>query len=245
LILPFLVLFVAMSGVRVRAAEKLTGDVLAADGGTVILHPVNHATLVMAWGDKVVWVDPVGGTGRFEGLPRPDLILITHNHGDHFSVDTLRAVAGGKTILVAPPSVAAQLPEPLRAQTVVVTNGQTHAAAGITIEAVGAHNSTADRARFHSKGAGNGYVVILGGRRIYISGDTEDVPEMRALKDIDVAFLCINQPYTMTEQQAVGAIRAFKPKIVYPYHSRGSDLEKLKSAFGADSGVEVRLRNWY
>jgi len=107
------------------------------------------------------------------------------------------------------------------------------------------YNLTADRLKYHNKGRGNGYVVTVGGKRIYISGDTEDIPEMRALKNIDVAFVCMNLPYTMTEEQAASAVREFKPKIVYPFHYRGSDVEKFKKLVGEDSGVEVRLRDWY
>jgi L-ascorbate metabolism protein UlaG (beta-lactamase superfamily) len=245
LVLPALALLFGMCGASALAADKLTGDSLPAEGGDLIIHPVNHGTFVMGWNDKVIYVDPVGGGKRFDGLPRPGLILLTHTHGDHLSVETLQAVAGEKTVLVAPPSVAGQLPEKLRAQTVVLTNGETKSVAGISIEAVPMYNTTPERAKYHSRGSGNGYVVTLGGRRVYVSGDTEDIPEMRALKNIDVAFVCINQPYTMTEEQAASAVRDFKPKMVYPYHFRGSDLEKFKKLVGADRGVEVRLRNWY
>jgi len=173
------------------------------------------------------------------------LILLTDIHGDHLNAPTLTAIATEKTLLVAPSAVAAQLPEALRKQTTALTNGETRSVSGVSIEAVPMYNTTLARAQFHTKGRGNGYVITLGGKRVYISGDTEDIPEMRALKNIDVAFLCMNLPYTMTEEQAASAVRAFKPKIVYPYHSRGSDLEKFKQLVGADSGVEVRLRNWY
>jgi L-ascorbate metabolism protein UlaG (beta-lactamase superfamily) len=245
LALPLFLLFLGIGSVSTCAAEKLTGDVIPATGGDVTIHPINHATFAMAWGDKVIYVDPVGGAKQFDGLPRPDLILLTHAHGDHFNVTTLQAVTGEKTVLVAPPSVAAKLPEKLRGQTIVMTNGETKTVAGINLEAVPAYNTTPAHLQFHPRGVGNGYVATLGDRRIYVSGDTEDIPEMRALKNIDVAFVCINQPYTMTEEQAAGAVRAFKPKMVYPYHSRGSDLEKFKGMVGADSGVEMRLRNWY
>ena len=245
LVLLLLALFLGVGGASTRAADTLTGDVIPATGGDVIIHPINHATFAMAWGERVIYADPVGPTNRFAGLPRPHLILLTHNHPDHFNAETLQAVAGENTVLMAPPSVAAQLPEKLRARTVVLTNGETISLAGINIEAVAAYNTTPAHAQFHPRGVGNGYVVTLGNRRIYVSGDTEDIPEMRALKDIDVAFICINQPYTMTEEQAASAVLAFKPKIVYPYHSRGSDMEKFKNLVGADSGVEVRLLNWY
>jgi L-ascorbate metabolism protein UlaG (beta-lactamase superfamily) len=127
----------------------------------------------------------------------------------------------------------------------VLKNGETATLGDIKAEAIPMYNTTPDQLRYHPKGRGNGYVLTLGGKRVYISGDSEDIPEMRALKDIDVAFLCMNLPYTMTVEQAASAVRAFKPKIVYPYHSRGSDLEKFKSLVGSDSGVEVRLRDWY
>lgn len=245
LALPLLALFLGAGAASSRAADRLTGDAIPATGGDVIIHPINHATLALAWSNQVIYADPVGGADRFEGLPRPDLILLTHAHGDHFNVETLQAVTTNNTVLVAPPAVAAQLPEKLRARTVVMTNGETKTVAGIGLEAVAAYNTTPAHLQFHPKGVGNGYVVTLGDRRIYVSGDTEDIPELRALKNIDVAFICINQPYTMTETQAAEAVRAFRPKIVYPYHSRGSDLEKFKTLVGADSGVEVRLRNWY
>ena len=117
--------------------------------------------------------------------------------------------------------------------------------AGVKIEAIAAYNLAAERQRYHPKGRGNGYVLTLGDKRVYVSGDTEDVPEMRALKDIDVAFLCMNLPFTMTVEQAAGAVRAFRPKVVYPYHCRGSDLEKFRQLVGTEPGVEVRLRDWY
>jgi len=227
------------------AADTLDGDRLSTDHGDMIIHPVNHATFVMGWNGKTIYVDPVGGAKRFENLPRPDLILITHGHSDHFDVGTLEGVALTNTVIVAPPSVALELPGNLARHALVLTNGATAGVIGVSVEAVPAYNLTAGRLKYHPKGRDNGYVVTLGGRRVYISGDTEDIPEMRALKDIDVAFVCMNLPYTMTVEQAAAAVRAFKPKIVYPYHCRGSDLEKFKSLVGADSGVEVRVRDWY
>jgi L-ascorbate metabolism protein UlaG (beta-lactamase superfamily) len=227
------------------AADPLTGDHIPTDHGDMIIHPINHATLVIGWDGKTIYVDPVGGAARFEGLPQPDLILITHGHGDHFNVATLEAVASNTVVVVAPPSVAAKLPIPLSKNALILTNGATVGVGGVSVEAVPAYNLTPERLKNHPKGRDNGYVVTLGGKRIYLSGDTEDVPEMRALKSIDVAFVCMNLPYTMTVEQAADAVRAFKPKIVYPYHCRGSDLEKFKSLVGADSGIDVRVRDWY
>lgn len=227
------------------ADDSLAGDHMSTGQGDLIIHPINHATFVMTWNGKTIYVDPVGGAARFAGLPKPDLILITDIHGDHLNAGTLEAVAEEKTALAVPAAVEKLLPEKLKAQATIIKNGETKTVAGVSLEGVPMYNTTAGRLQYHTKGRGNGYVVKLGDKRIYISGDTEDIPEMRALKNIDVAFLCMNLPYTMTVEQAASAVREFKPKIVYPYHYRGSDTEKFKQLVGDDVGVEVRLRNWY
>jgi len=219
-------------------------DTIASQNGDIKIYPINHATLALVWQGKTVYVDPVGGAQVFKGLPTPDLILVTHIHPDHFSVPTLNAVAGSKAKLVAPPSVVAQLPSNLVSRTTTMTNGQSREFLGIGVEAVPAYNLTPARLNNHPKGRDNGYVLTTGGKRIYLSGDTEDIPEMLALKNIDVAFVCMNGP-TMDVEQAARAVKVFKPKIVYPYHYRGSDLEKFKALVGADQGVEVRIRDWY
>ncbi len=222
-----------------------TPDSIATEDGPLKILPINHATLALQWKNKTICVDPVGGAKAFQGLPKPDLIVLTDIHGDHLSKETLTELAGPDTKLIAPPAVAEQLPSDLRNGATVVTNGQNAQLLGIKIEAVPMYNLTPERLKFHTKGRGNGYVLTLGGKRMYLSGDTEDIPEMLALKDIDVAFICMNLPYTMTVEQAAHAVRAFKPRIVYPYHYRGSDLNKFMELVGADAGVEVRLREWY
>jgi len=228
-------------------AAPLTGDRLP---GGITVHPVRHATLVLGWKGRTVYVDPVGELKQFAGLPKPDLILLTHEHRDHFELPVLQALASPETLLAAPAAVAAQLPEDLKKRATVLANGESKTLCGILVEAVPAYNTTAEHLKFHPKGAGNGYVLTLGDKRVYISGDTEDIPEMRALKAIDAAFLCVNQPYTMTVEEAASATRAFRPKIVYPYHYKGanlpaSDLEQYRKLVGADLGIEVRLRDWY
>ena len=222
-----------------------TPDTIATEDGALKIFPINHATLALEWKDRTIYVDPVGGAKSFEGLPKPDLILVTDIHGDHFSKETLAELTGPNTKLVCPTAVADQMIPDLRNVATVLTNGQTSELLGVKIEAIPMYNFTAERLKFHNKGRGNGYVVTLGGKRIYLSGDTEDIPEMRALKNIDVAFVCMNLPYTMTVEQAAQAVRAFKPRIVYPYHYRGSDINKFKELVGTDVGVEVRLREWY
>jgi L-ascorbate metabolism protein UlaG (beta-lactamase superfamily) len=224
--------------------QALTGDRIATDMGDLVIHPVGHATFVMGWNDQTIYVDPVGD--GLSGLPAPDLILVTDVHGDHLNAETLQAVAQADTTIVAPAAVAEQLPADLQAKTTIIANGEEREIMGIGIEGIPMYNLTEERLQYHDKGRGNGYVVTLGGRRIYISGDTEDIPEMRALEDIDAAFVCFNLPYTMTEEQAASAVREFAPTIAYPYHYRGSDVEEFASLVGTDSGVEVRvLDGWY
>ena len=228
----------------------LSGDRIATDRGDVVIHPIRHATFVMQWNGKTVYVDPVGGIKPFVDLPKPDLVLVTHIHGDHFDAKTIEAVVPKetKTVIVTPKSVAEKMPESLRSMVKVLANGERIEAAGIAIEAVPAYNSTPSKERFHPKGRDNGYVLTMGGKRIYIAGDTEDIPEIRALKGIDIAFLPMNLPYTMSVDKAADAIREFKPKIVYPYHYRSgdgtkADLERLKKLVG--EGTEIRGREWY
>jgi len=227
------------------SGANLMGDRISTESGDLIIHPINHATFVMGWNGKTIYVDPVGGGQAFANFPKPDLILITDIHGDHLNAETLSAVSQDKTMIVAPAAVTEKLPENVRKQTTVLKNGDKKTLLDISIEAIPMYNLTEDRLKYHTKGRGNGYVLTLGGKHVYISGDTEDIPEMRALKNIDVAFVCMNLPYTMTVEQAAGAVRAFKPKVVYPYHYRGSDMEKFKQLVGSDSVVEVRLREWY
>lgn len=226
-------------------AAAYSGDKIAGPGGELIVHPINHATFAVQWSGKTIYVDPVGGAGRFKGLPAPDLVLITHTHPDHLDRGTLEAVVKPQTTLVTPSAVAEQLPAELRKKTIVLNNGQTGEIEGIKINAIPAYNTTPERQKYHPKGRDNGYILDLGGTRVYISGDTEETPEMDALKDINVAFLCMNLPYTMDVEQAAKAVRDFRPKIVYPYHYRGADLEEFQKLVGSDSGVEVRTRDWY
>lgn len=228
----------AMAAFAAVGAEKIP-----AQNGDIEIDSINHATFILRWNGKTIFVDPVGGAKKFNG--KPDLILVTDIHGDHLNADTLKGVATDKTKIIAPAAVVEQLPAELKSKTEVLANGEKKEIDGISVEAVPMYNLTEDRKKFHSKGRGNGYVVTLGGKRIYISGDTEDIPEMRALKNIDVAFVCMNLPYTMTVEQAASAVKEFKPKIVYPYHYRGSDTQKFKQLVGTDSGVDVRLLDWY
>jgi L-ascorbate metabolism protein UlaG (beta-lactamase superfamily) len=246
-------LFCTSMSATCGAQEKgLSGDQVATDNGVLVIHPIHHATFLMQWNGKTMYVDPVGGAKPFADLPKPDLVLVTHIHFDHFDPKTLEAIlpAEGRTDLVAPPTVAEKIPETLRGMVRILTNGEKTEVAGIAVEAVPAYNTTPGKEKFHPKGRDNGYVLTMGGKRVYVAGDTEDTPEMRALKGIDIAFLPMNLPYTMSVEKAADAIRQFRPKVVYPYHYRShdgtkADFEQLKKLVGADSGVEIRIRDWY
>jgi L-ascorbate metabolism protein UlaG (beta-lactamase superfamily) len=209
--------------------------------GPVKITPLNHASTLIEAGGKVIYLDPAKPV-NFSGLPKADLIIITDIHGDHMDPDSIKAVSKGDTEIFAPPAVV---------QTVTtakpVANGETKTWQSWTIEAIPAYNikrGPAPGKLFHDKGRGNGYVLNYGGKRFYFSGDTEGVPEMRALKNIDVAFVCMNLPYTMPPEEAADAVKAFHPKVVIPYHYRGSDLSVFQKAL-AGTGIEVRLLDWY
>ena len=235
----------ALSGPAVMGQGMVSGDHIPTENGDLVVQPLNHATFAMSWDGKTIYVDPVGGAERFEGLPSPDLILVTDIHGDHLSAETLTAIIGTDTVIVAPSAVAEELPANLREQTSILANDEETTVLSISIEGIPMYNLTEERLGYHEKGRGNGYVATFGGTRVYISGDTEDIPEMRSLDDIDVAFVCFNLPYTMTEDQAASAVREFAPNVVYPYHYGESDLAKFSSLVGEGNGIEIRLRDWY
>jgi len=231
-------------------AQAAQDDQIATANGNLTIHPVHHAGVVLTWNGKRIVADPTtfppgpnSGAADFRGANAPDLILITHEHGDHFSVPTLTELAGPNTVIVVTQSIYGMLPAALQAKAKVMKNGEKATYAGVPIEAVTAYNTTADRLMFHPKGRDNGYVLTLGGKRVYLAGDTEEDPELKNLANIDVAFIPMNLPYTMTVDAAAQWVKDFKPKIVYPYHDMGSDVEKFKTLVGDAS--DVRLRKWY
>ena len=190
-------------------------------------------------GGKVMYVDPAQGT--YEGLPQADYVLITDIHGDHMVPALVDKLKKAGTVILAPKAVA----EKVQGVT-VISNGETKTIGAFQVEAIPMYNMkpAANGQIYHEKGRGNGYVVTYGGKRFYFSGDTEGIPEMKALRNIDVAFVCMNLPFTMTPQDAAEAVRAFHPAIVYPYHYRGSDIKAFASALEG-TGIDVRLRDWY
>lgn len=228
-------------------AQRPPADHEAIKGGELTIQPINHATLVLTFQNKNIYVDPVGGAGVFSGLAAPDMILITDIHGDHFDPKTIDAVNTAHAVIVVPQAVADKLPATTdKSKLVILKNGDKTTQLGVAIEAIPMYNLPESPTAMHTKGRGNGYVLNIGGKNVYISGDTADIPEMRGLKNIDIAFVCMNLPYTMDVATAARGVLAFKPKIVYPYHYRGQDINQFKALVNAgDAGIDVRLRNWY
>nr|WP_091695386.1 MBL fold metallo-hydrolase [Algoriphagus locisalis] len=225
-------------------------DKIPAKKGDVIINPITHGTLVLEHDNQIIYVDPYGGAAAFEGQKKPTLVLITDIHGDHLNQETLDGLDLSVATIIAPQAVADKLTAGTGKELVILGNNQSKTINGIKIEALPMYNLPESPEAPHTKGRGNGYIVHLGGKQFYISGDTEDIAEMRALKNIDVAFVCMNLPYTMDVDQAASAVSEFKPGIVYPYHYRGtnglSDVEKFKTLVNESAPqVDVRLRNWY
>jgi len=231
-------------------AQRPAPDVIETSKGALTIQPLNHATLVFSFNGKTIYNDPQGGAKMFDGIAAPDLVLISDVHGDHFNLETLKAIDLSHAKLVVPQAVADKLPEDMKSIAVVVNNGQSITQLDIGILGIPMYNLPESADAKHTKGRGNGYVLTFGNKKIYTSGDTAGVPEMKSLKDIDVAFVCMNLPYTMDINEAAEAVLAFQPKIVYPYHYRGqgglADTEAFKKLVNAKTPkIDVRLRNWY
>ncbi|HLZ88085.1 MAG TPA: MBL fold metallo-hydrolase [Puia sp.] len=242
-ILSFLVLQTAF-------AQRATPDVVPASGGSITIQPIVHASLVLEWKNLTIYIDPSGGAANYTGIKPPDLIFITDIHGDHFDLNTLSAVRTSSTAIIVPKAVADKMPDSLKSRIVILNNGDKSSQSGITVTALPMYNLPESPTAMHTKGRGNGYVLGIGGKNLYISGDTQGIPEMRALKNIDIAFVCMNLPYTMDVNEAADAVLAFKPKTVYPYHYRGqgglSDVNAFKAKVEAgNKDIKVVLKNWY
>jgi len=233
--------------VTLAKAQLVPADHEKVTGGELTIQPITHATLVLSINKTNIYIDPTGGADAFKVLAAPSLILVTDIHGDHLDPKTIEAINTAKAIIVVPQAVADKLPATIDKQALIILkNGDKTVQAGVAITAIPMYNLPEAADAFHTKGRGNGYVLTIGGKNIYISGDTEDIPEMRALKNIDIAFVCMNLPYTMDVTQAAQGVLAFKPKVVYPYHYRGQDVNTFKSLVNAgDKNIDVRLRNWY
>ena len=234
-----IVLAALLIGVGAVAAES---DSIPAEGGVIQITPILHGSLQLGFGETVIQVDP-WSKGDYSQAAEADLILVTDIHGDHLDPAMIGKLSREGTEVVVTAAVAEKL-----GKGTVLANGERREIAGVSVEAVPMYNLSRgpeEGKLFHDKGRGNGYVVTLGGKRIYIAGDTACIPEMKALTDIDVAFVPMNLPYTMPPEEAAECVAAFKPAVVYPYHYRGSDLQVFEAGLKEVPEVEVRLREWY
>lgn len=231
----------ALSFSRAQAQSARQTQTFETGAGIVKITPIYHASLLIEAGGKNIYVDPAK-PANLSGLSPADLILITDIHGDHMDPNSISQISKSGTEIFAPPAVVKTV-----SSAQPISNGETKTWNGWTIEAIPMYNiqrGSSPGALYHTKGRGNGYVLTYGGKRFYFSGDTENIPEMRALKNIYVAFVCMNLPYTMPPDEAAQAVKAFHPQIVIPYHYRGSDLNVFKHGLeGTD--IEVRLLDWY
>lgn len=221
--------------------EGFETDTIRTSMGDLHITFIGHGTLMMRWGGKVIHIDPWTRLTDYSNLPKADLILITHDHRDHLDPEAIEQVRKADTVIIAAKACANTFsPEQ------IMENGQSRQTIGIAIEAVPAYNLVHMRSEgnpYHPRGQGNGYIITFGNRRVYVAGDTENTPEMKALKNIDVAFLPMNLPYTMTPEMVADAARAFRPKILYPYHFGDTDTQKLMDLLKDEKGIEIRIRD--
>ena len=223
------------------ARKGFETDVIKTSAGDLKITFVGHGTLMFNFGGKVIHVDPFSALADYNLLPKADLILLTHEHRDHLDLKALNTVRTEKTVVVLTETCAKQVQGGI-----VMMNGDVKTVEGLKIEAVPAYNIVHKRDTgqpFHPKGVGNGYIISFGDKRVYVAGDTENVPEMKGLKNIDIAFLPMNLPYTMTPEMVAEGAKAFKPKILYPYHFGETDTSKVVSLLRGAPEIEVRIRN--
>jgi len=222
------------------ADKKFETDRIKTSEGDLVITFIGHGSLMMSIADKVIHIDPVSNMADYGALPKADLLLVTHEHSDHLDLKAIDIVRTKRTACVVTDAVTKQVKG-----CIVLKNGESKTVKGLKINAVPAYNIVHMRSPgipFHPKGVGNGYVITFGDKRIYIAGDTENTPEMKNLKRIDIAFLPMNLPYTMTPEMVADAAKAFRPKILYPYHYGDTDTAKLVDLLKNEKDIEVRIR---
>lgn len=218
-------------------AQKFEPDVYNTSQGKLGIYFIGHGSLMFEFNGKVIHVDPWSKLTDYTKLPKADLIFITHQHGDHFDTTAIAQITKKNTVLV----LNSGLYETVNMGE-VMKNGDFKIFEGIRVEAVPAYNITSGREKFHPKGRDNGYVFNFGNRKVYVAGDTENIPEMVFLKNINIAFLPMNQPYTMLPEQVIDAVDKFKPKVLYPYHYGDTDVSKLKTLMAQQPQTEMKLK---
>jgi L-ascorbate metabolism protein UlaG (beta-lactamase superfamily) len=222
------------------AQEKLETDIVKTSAGDLEITFIGHGTLMFKFGGKVIHLDPWTQQNDYTKLPQADLILVTHEHADHLDLKALEILRAGKTVVVCPKIAAQKVPG-----ATVMSNGDVKTVDGLKVMAVPAYNLLHKRDNgqpFHPQGDGNGYIITFGDKNVYVAGDTENIPEMKTLKGIDIAFLPMNLPYTMTPEMVADVAKAFQPKILYPYHYGETDTSKLAGLLKDTKGIEIRIR---
>jgi L-ascorbate metabolism protein UlaG (beta-lactamase superfamily) len=215
-------------------------DLISTTSGDLAITFLGHGSLAIAFNGLQIYVDPFGKVADYSSLPKADLVLVTHEHFDHLDPQALASIRTEKTLLVLTEMCAQQIKGGI-----IMRNGESGTVAGIPIQAVPAYNLVHLRPSgdpFHPKGSGNGYLLTFGDIRLYIAGDTEDIPEMKMLDSVDIAFLPMNLPYTMTPEMVVEAVKSFRPRILYPYHFGETETQELVNLMRAEKGIEVRIR---
>jgi L-ascorbate metabolism protein UlaG (beta-lactamase superfamily) len=235
-----LILMNTAMNLRVNSQNLPSVDQVGTTAGNVEIHFIGHGSLMFKLNDKIVYTDPVKSSGSYDGLPKADIILVTHEHYDHLDVDLINVLKKPGTMILCSGAASAKVPG-----SIAMKAGDIQSIGNISVEAVAAYNIVNERAPgqpFHPKGAGVGYILGFGGKRIYVAGDTENTPEMKALKNIDIAFLPMNLPYTMTPAMVADAAKAFRPKILYPYHYGDTNTDEIVRLL-KDTGIEIRIRS--
>ena len=236
----FLLAFIFWGMIAISAQQQFEKDTISTSDGNLVITFIGHASLIFNFNNLVIHVDPFSRLADYSSLPKADLILITHEHGDHCDPEAVKEIRTENTDIVLTEACTGKI-----SGGIVMRNGDVKTIKGIKIEAVPAYNIVHKRDNgepFHPKGAGNGYVIHFGDKKVYIAGDTENIPEMKELKDIDIAFLPMNLPYTMTPEMVAGAAKSFMPKILYPYHYGETDVSKIVDLMKDSKDVEVRIR---
>lgn len=238
--LTLIVVMLSFGALTVTAQETIKKDVISTSAGDLELTFIGHGSLMMTFGGKIIHIDPYSHVADYTKLPKADLILLTHDHPDHLDQIALQSIRTTDTVVVLPPVCSDRVPGGI-----IMKNSDIQTVLGVKVEAIPAYNLVHKRDNgqfFHPKGIGNGYVLTFGDKHIYVAGDTENISEMKVLQDIDCAFLPMNLPYTMTPEMVADAVKAFKPKILYPYHYGDTDPTKLMELLKDTPNIEVRIR---
>jgi L-ascorbate metabolism protein UlaG (beta-lactamase superfamily) len=237
----FLVFLSVLCLLGFSETQDFEQDIIQTSEGELKMTFIGHGTLMFEFGGKIIHIDPVGRYADYSDMPKADLVLITHHHGDHLDPEVLNMICVEDTEIVLAEKCLEQFD-----RGIVMHNGDEKEVKGIHIKAVPAYNIKHMRSNnvpYHIKGEGNGYILELGDKKVYIAGDTENIPEMKSLKDIDIAFLPMNVPYTMTPEMVADAAQSFMPKILYPYHYGDTDPQELSKLLKEVKGIELRIRD--